>query len=126
LGSAHSTETCWLCALSDAAVQDRAGGVDLIRHVRALFPRIGIIVANSAYAGRFDRAGGPMVGCPGCRRPDLASAFVLLSTRRRVEQAFGAGWFCLRLLVDHEPLPHVAESMIRIGSIARFVHALAA
>jgi hypothetical protein len=66
------------------AVQDRAGGVDLIRHVRALFPRIGIIVANSAYAGRFDRAGGPMVGCPGCRRPDLASAFVLLSTRRCV------------------------------------------
>jgi hypothetical protein len=126
LGSAHSTVTCCLCALSDAAVQDRAGGVALIRHVRVLFPRIGIIVAHSAYAGRFDYAGGPVLGCPGYRRPDLASAFVLLSTRRRVEQAFGAGWFRRRLLVDHEPLPHVAESMIRHGSIARFVHALAA
>jgi putative transposase len=58
------------------------------------------------------------------RRPDLAKGFVLLPKRWRVEQAFGAGRFCRRLLVDYETLPHVSEAMVRLGSIMRFVHAL--
>ncbi len=58
------------------------------------------------------------------RRPDLAKGFVLLPKLWRVEQAFGAGRFCRRLLVDHETLPRVSEAMIRLGSIMRFVHAL--
>jgi hypothetical protein len=60
------------------------------------------------------------------RRPDLAKGFVLLPKRWRVEQTFGAGRFCRRLLINHETLPHVAESMIRLGSIMRFVHDLTA
>ena len=41
-----------------------------------------------------------------------------------VEQAFGAGRFCRRLLVDHEALPQVSKIMIRLSAINRFVHAL--
>jgi hypothetical protein len=37
--------------------------------------------------------------------------------RGRGEQAFGTRRFCQRLLVDHETLPRVAESMIRLGAI---------
>ena len=43
---------------------------------------------------------------------------------RTVEQAFGAGRFCRRLLVDHETLPQVSKIMIRLSAITRFVHAL--
>ena len=60
------------------------------------------------------------------RRQDFVEGFVLLPKRWRVEQAFGAGRFCRRLLVDHESLPQVSEAMIRLGSIMRFVHQLAA
>ncbi len=60
------------------------------------------------------------------RRPDFAKGFVLLPKRWRVEQAFGAGRFCRRLLVDHETQPWVSEAMIRLGCIMRFVHALIA
>jgi hypothetical protein len=49
----------------------------------------------------------------------------LIRSRQRVEQSFGTGRFCRHLVVDHETLPHVAESMIRLGSIMRFVYTLA-
>lgn len=113
--------------VTDGAVQDRDGGVDLIRPLRALFPWIVLIVADSAYAGRFEMALAALhLAVQIVRRPSLATGFVLLPKRWRVEQAFGAGRFCRRLLVDHETLPHVSEAMIRLGSIMRFVHALAA
>jgi putative transposase len=60
------------------------------------------------------------------RRPDASKGFVLLPKRWRVEQAFGTGRFCRRLLVDHETLPRVSEVMIQLGSIMRFIHALTA
>ena len=113
--------------VTDGAVQDRDGGVDLIRPLRALFPWIVLIVADSAYAGGFEIALAALhLAVEIVRRPGRAKGFVLLPKRWRVEQAFGAGRFCRRLLVDHETLPHVAEAMIRLGSILRFVHALAA
>jgi putative transposase len=58
------------------------------------------------------------------RRPDFAKGFVLLLKRWRVEQAFGAGRFCRRLLVDHETLPQVSGAMMRLGSIMHFIHRL--
>jgi putative transposase len=111
--------------VTDAAVQDRDGGVDLIRQVRALFPWLILIVADSAYAGRFETALATLrMAVQIVRRPDFVEGFVLLPKRWRVEQAFGAGRFCRRLLVDHESLPQVSEAMIRLGSIMRFVHQL--
>ncbi len=85
------------------------------------------MAADNAYAGRFETA----LSCVHIeveivRRPDFAKGFVLLPKRWRVEQAFGAGRFCRRLLVDYETLPQVSVAMIRLGSIMRFVHALTA
>src|ERR671917_1079591 len=65
--------------VTDAAVQDRDGGVDLIRPVRALFPWIVLIVADSAYAGRFERALAALhLAVQIVRRPGRAKGFVLL------------------------------------------------
>ena len=113
--------------VTDAAVQDRDGGIALIRHVRALFPWLVAVVVDSAYAGRFEAALARLrMAVQIVRRPDFAKGFVLLPKRWRVEQAFGAVRFCRRLLVDHETLPQVSEAMIRLGSIMRFAHALTA
>ena len=113
--------------VTDGAVQDRDGGVDLIRPVRALFSWLLVVVADGAYAGHFETAlAGLHLAVQIVRRPDFAKGFVLLPKRWRVEQAFGAGRFCRRLLVDHETLPHVSEAMIRLGSIMQFVHTLTA
>ena len=113
--------------VTDGAVQDRDGGVDLVRQVRTLFPWIVLMAADSAYAGRFEAALARLhIVVEIVRRPDFAKGFVLLPKRWRVEQAFGAGRFCRRLLVDHETLPRVSEAMIRLGSIMRFVHTLTA
>ena len=113
--------------VTDGAVQDRDGSIDLVRRVRALFPWIVLAAADSAYVGRFEAALARLhILVEIVRRPDLAKGFVLLPKRWRVEQAFGAGRFCRRLLVDHETLPRVSEAMIRLGSIMRFVHTLTA
>src|SRR3954470_1642654 len=42
--------------VTDGAVQDRDGGIDLVRQIQALFPWIVLIVADSAYTGRFEAA----------------------------------------------------------------------
>ena len=113
--------------VTDGAVQDRDGGIDLIRPVRALFSWLLLVVADGAYAGPFETAlAGLHLAVQIVRRPDFVKGFVLLPKRWRVEQAFGAGRFCRRLLVDHETLPHVSEAMIRLGSIMRFAHTLTA
>src|SRR5918993_1541838 len=113
--------------VTDGAVQDRDGGAALVHQVRALFPWLVRVAANSAYAGRFETALASLrIVVEIVRRPDFAKGFVLLPKRWRVEQAFGAGRFCRRLLVDHETLPQVSEAMVRLGSIMRFVHALTA
>ncbi len=113
--------------VTDGAVQDRDGGIDLIRGIRALFPWIIMIIADSAYTERFEMALASLhMAVQIVRRPDFVKGFVLLPKRWRVEQAFGAGRFCRRLLVDHETLPQVSEAMIRLSSIMRFVHVLIA
>ena len=124
--------TCWLWNLlavhvTNGAVQDRDGGVDLVRQVRSLFPWIIRVAADSAYVGRFETALARLrIIVEIVRRPDASKGFVLLPKRWRVEQAFGAGRFGRRLLVDHETLPRVSEAMIQLGSIMRFVHTLTA
>ena len=113
--------------VTDGSVQDRDGGITLVRQVRKLFPWIVHVAADGAYAGHFETALARLrIMVEIVRRPDFAKGFVLLPKRWRVEQAFGAGRFCRRLLVDHETLPRVSEAMIRLGSILRFVHALTA
>lgn len=85
------------------------------------------MAADGSYAGRFQTALERLrITVEIVRRPDFAKGFVLLPKRWRVEQAFGAGRFCRRLLVDHETLLCVSEAMIRLASIMRFVHALTA
>jgi len=113
--------------VTDGAVQDRDGGIDLVRQIQALFPWIVRIVADSAYTGRFEAAMARQnIAVEIVRRPQFAKGFVLLPKRWRVEQTFGVARFCRRLLVDHETLPHVSESMIRLASIMRFVRTLTA
>jgi putative transposase len=113
--------------VTDGTVQDRDGGIDLICSIRALFPWVIMIVADSAYAGRFEIALASLhIAVKIVRRPEFTRGFVLLPKRWRVEQAFGASRFCRRLLVDYETLPQVSEAMIRLGSIMRFVHVVTA
>jgi putative transposase len=93
--------------------------------IQALFPWIVLIAADSAYAGRFEAAMEHQnIAVEIVRRPQFAKGFVLLPKRWRVEQTFGVARFCRRLLVDHETLPHVSESRIRLASIRRFVRTL--
>ena len=93
--------------------------------IQALFPWIVLIVADSAY--RFEAAMERQnIAVEIVRRSRFAKGFVLLPKRWRVEQTFGVARFCRRLLVDHETLPHVSESMIRLASIMRFVRTLTA
>ncbi len=95
--------------------------------MRALFPWLVRVATDSAYAGRFETALARLrIVVEIVQRPDFAKGFVLLPKRWRVEQAFGAGRFTRRLLVDHESLPQVSEAMIRLGSIMRFIHTLTA
>jgi transposase len=113
--------------VTDGTVQDRDGGIDLIRQSHHLFPWIALMIADSVYKGRFET----VLACwhiavQIIRRPDFSKGFVLLPKRWRVEQTFGTSRFCRRLLVDHESLPHVSESMIRLASIMRFIHTLTA
>jgi len=113
--------------VTGGAVQDRDGGIDLVRQIQTLFPWIVLIAADSAYAGRFEAAMEHQnIAVEIVRRPQFAKGFVLLPRRWRVEQTFGVARFCRRLLVDHETLPHVSESMIRLASIMRFVRTLTA
>ena len=89
--------------------------------------RLRLIIGDGACAGHFETAlAGLHIAVRIIRCPDRVKGFVLLPKRWRVEQAFGAGRFCRRLLVDYETLPHVSEAMIRLGSIMRFVHTLTA
>ena len=113
--------------VTDGAVQDRDGGIALVRPIQALFPWIVLIVADSADTGRFEAAMERQnIAVEIVRRSRFAKGFVLLPKRWRVEQTFGVARFCRRLLVDHETLPHVSESMIRLASIMRFVRTLTA
>jgi len=113
--------------VTDGAMQDRDGGIALTRRVRTLFPWLVTVVADSGYTGRFETALASLhMAVQIVRRGDFAKGFMLLPRRWRVEQAFGAGRFCRRLIVDHETLPHVSEAMIRLSSIMRFVRALTA
>jgi len=113
--------------VTNGAVQDRDGGVDLVRQVRSFFPWIVRVAADSAYVGHFEAGLARLrIIVEIVQRPDASKGFVLLPKRWRVEQAFGAGRFCRCLLVDHETLPRVSEAMIQLGSIMRFVHTLTA
>jgi transposase len=113
--------------VTDGAVQDRDGGVDLVRQVQALFPWIVLLVADSAYTGRFEAVMACLdIAVEIVRRPQFVKGFALLPKRWRVEQTFGVARVCRRLLVDHETLPHVSESMVYLASIMRFVRTLTA
>ena len=60
-------------------MQDRDGGVDLVRQVRALFPWIVRMAADGTYAGRFETALVRLrIIVEIVRRPDFAKGFVLL------------------------------------------------
>lgn len=42
--------------VTDAAVQDRDGGLALLCRIRSLFPWLLLVIADSAYTGRFEMA----------------------------------------------------------------------
>src|SRR3954468_14245180 len=70
--------------VTDGAVQDRDGGVDLVRQVRSLFPWIVRLAADSAYVGRFETALARLrIIVEIVRRPDASKGFVLLPKRWR-------------------------------------------
>src|SRR5919206_2909197 len=64
--------------VTDAAVQDRNGGGDLVRQVRSLLPWLVMIIADSAYAERFETALARLhMAVQIVRRPDFTKGFVL-------------------------------------------------
>jgi transposase len=61
--------------VTDAAVQDRDGGIDLVRQVRALYPWIVRMAADGSYAGRFQKALERLrITVEIVRRPDFANS----------------------------------------------------
>lgn len=85
------------------------------------------MTADSAHSGRFETALAPLrIAIQIARRPALAKGFALLPKRWRVDQTFGTGRLCQRLVVDHDMLSQVAESMTHLAPTMRFLRALMA
>ena len=109
--------------VTDGTVQDRDGGVDLVRQVRALFRWLLSVVADSAYTGRFETA------WRACTWPSRSFAVRTLPkalscsrsggvSSKRSEPADSAD-ACSWITKHSRRSP---EAMIQLGSIMRFVH----
>ena len=114
-----------------AAVQDRDGALLVLAQLLpfGLFPRLALIWADGAYAGRLARFLGRWRGSLGwaleiVKRTDDMVGFVVLPKRWVVERTFGWLGRYRRLAKDYEEHPRNSETMIRLAMINVMLHRL--
>ncbi len=110
-----------------ADIQDADGAVDLLRHLKQLYPWLKAIFADSAY-NRLTM----LLACfllrltlIIVRRPAGSTGFVLVSRRWVAERTFGWLGRWRRLARDYEELPEVEEAMVKPAMIRLMLHRLA-
>jgi putative transposase len=110
-----------------ANVQDRDGAKLVIAKLARLFPRLHLIWADGAYAGKLidwvKEFGGWVVQI--VRRRDDAEGFEVLPRRWVVERTFGWLGRCRRLSKDYEEKTESSEAMILVAMIGLMTRRLA-
>lgn len=111
-----------------ADIQDRDGGKLVLEKLAGLFPRLKLIWADGAYAGKlvdWAKEFGQWI-LEIVKRSDGAKGFELLPHRWIVERTFAWLGRFRRLSKDYEVLIETSEAMIRIAMIRLMVRRLAA
>lgn len=115
----------WALAVHPADIQDRDGGMILIRQLGSRLGRLRVIFADGGYAGRFvDWTAGWYRRTIEVVRRTAAHTFEILPKRWIVERTFAWLSRYRRLAKDYETLPENSEAMIRIAMINLMIHRL--
>ena len=117
-----------LCVVVTAAsVQDRDGGLMVLRKLAGWFPRLRVIFGDAAYGtGRLAVWAAALGGWVLSIVRKLAGqvGFVVQPKRWVVERTFAWLGRYRRLSTDYETYPHNSEAMIRLAMINLMLHRL--
>ena len=114
-------------AVTSAAVQDRDGGLRVLRAMAGWFPRLRVVFADAAYAGErlavwAAALGGWVLSI--VRKPAGQTGFVVHPKRWVVERTFAWLGRYRRLSKDYETYPANSEAMIKLAMINLMLHRL--
>ena len=108
-----------MVVVHSAGIQDRDGGILVLRRIQNIFSKLKIIWADGGYRGRFVRLGQNVFGrkIVVIKRLSASAGFVLLPKRWVVERTFG--WLAnfRRHSRDYERKTESSEAMIYISMI---------
>jgi transposase len=102
----------WAVMVVAASVQDRDGGRWLLATVRGLLPRLREVIVDSGFSKRFIDWVRRFCGWAVTTTAKAGEGFVVQPRRWVVERTFAWLVRYRRLIVDHERLPEVSESMV--------------
>jgi transposase len=111
-----------------ADVQDRDGGLPVLKEVRRLFPFIVRVFADGGYQGAATAAAVRELGAwhlEIVKRSDTAKGFEVLPKRWIVERTFGWLGRCRRLAKDFENLARMALAFLRLAMIRLMLRRIA-
>ena len=110
-----------------ANVQDADGAGDLLQRLKRLYPWLRVVFADSAYDRLAALLACFLLGLTliVIRRLAGAAGFVLVPRRWLAERTLGWLGRWRRLAKDHEELPEVAETMVKLAMIRLMLHRLA-
>jgi putative transposase len=114
--------------VTSAAVQDRDGGLRLLRAMAGWFPRLLTVFADAAYAARRLAVWAAALGgwtMNIVRKLAGQKGFVVQPRRWVVERTFAWLGRYRRLSKDYETHTHNSEAMIRLAMINVMLHRLA-
>ena len=106
--------------VTSAAVQDRDGGLMLLRALAGWFPRLRVVFADAAYGTRRLAVWAAALGgwvLSVVRKPPGQRGFVVHPRRWVVERTFAWLTRFRRLNRDHEAQPRNSETMVRLAMI---------